>query len=91
MVASTVDQNLELRLKAEIRGDVFVDDVKRGVYATDASLYQVMPRCVVVPRDEADIVAAVAIAREFKLQSQPAEVEHRCQAKHMAPDHHRCF
>ena len=34
------------------------------MYATDASHYQVMPRCVVVPEDEADVAAVVKLARE---------------------------
>jgi FAD/FMN-containing dehydrogenase/Fe-S oxidoreductase len=53
--------------RQRIKGDVFFDQVKRGVYATDASLYQVMPTCVVVPKDESDILAAVEIARQFGL------------------------
>ena len=38
-----------------------------GMYATDASHYQVMPRCVVLPRDEADVAAVVRIAREHRV------------------------
>lgn len=51
-------------LRQQIRGSVYGDLVRRGMYATDASHYQVMPVAVVVPRDEADVVAAVAVARE---------------------------
>ncbi len=45
------------RLAAELRGDVLFDTASRGRYATDASIYQVMPIGVVVPRDEADAAA----------------------------------
>lgn len=34
------------------------------MYATDASIYQIFPLGVVVPRDDADVEATIAIARE---------------------------
>jgi len=52
-------------LRARLRGDVFADLTHRGMYATDASHYQMMPRVVVVPADEADVVATMAVAREL--------------------------
>src|SRR6185295_6558559 len=55
---------LEARLRRELRGDVLFDRFSRGRYATDASIYQIEPLGVVVPRTEADIKAAIAIARE---------------------------
>lgn len=51
-------------LRATIRGGVHADAVTRGIHATDASHYQMMPACVVVPMDEADVIAAVRIAVE---------------------------
>lgn len=45
-----------------IRGDVRVDVYNRTAYSTDASIYRIMPQCVVMPRDEADVVAAVRYA-----------------------------
>ncbi len=41
------------------------DAASRGRYATDASIYQAMPLGVFVPRDDADVAAAIAIAREL--------------------------
>ncbi len=55
---------LAARLTAEIAGEVLFDAASRGRYATDASIYQIMPVGVVVPRDIADVEAAMAIARE---------------------------
>ena len=54
------------RLAAELRGDVLFDTASRGRYATDASIYQIMPLGVVVPRDEADARLALDIARDLK-------------------------
>src|SRR2546423_7100852 len=50
------------RLTRECRGDVLFDIASRGRYATDASIYQIFPIGVVVPRDEADARTALAIA-----------------------------
>ena len=57
---------LARRLRAECRGEVMFDAASRGRYATDASIYQIMPLGVVVPRDEADAKTALDIAREHR-------------------------
>ena len=56
--------NLEARLRREIRGDVLFDAFSRGRYSTDASIYQIEPLGVVIPRTREDAAAAIAIARE---------------------------
>ncbi len=56
---------LEARLKACVRGEVRFDQASRALYATDASNYRQVPIGLVVPLDEADIVAAVGACREF--------------------------
>ncbi len=40
------------------------DPASRGRYATDASIYQMIPEAVVVPRSVEDIEAAMSVARE---------------------------
>ena len=45
-----------------IRGDVFADILHRAAYSSDASIYQIVPGCVVMPRDTADVVAVVKYA-----------------------------
>ena len=52
------------RLTQETRAEVFFDRGRRGLYATDASLYQIEPLGVVVPRTVEDVVAAVRISAE---------------------------
>ncbi|NUZ05594.1 FAD-binding and (Fe-S)-binding domain-containing protein [Piscinibacter koreensis] len=52
------------RLARETGGEVLFDAGSRGRYATDASIYQVMPAGVFVPRDAADVAAAIGIAHE---------------------------
>ncbi|MGB3245728.1 MAG: FAD-linked oxidase C-terminal domain-containing protein [Sulfitobacter sp.] len=49
-------------LAKRVQGDVLFDHFSRGRYATDASLYQMMPLGVLSPRSEDDIRAAIDIA-----------------------------
>ncbi|HEV3166578.1 MAG TPA: FAD-linked oxidase C-terminal domain-containing protein [Isosphaeraceae bacterium] len=57
-------RRLQERLSAETRCEVYFDRGMRGVYATDASLYQVEPIGVMVPRTVSDAVLAVRIAAD---------------------------
>ena len=47
---------------AEVDGEVLFDAASRGRYSTDASIYQVEPIGVVVPRSEEAARGAIAIA-----------------------------
>jgi FAD/FMN-containing dehydrogenase/Fe-S oxidoreductase len=57
---------LEHELKRTVRGEVRFDRGSRALYASDASNYRQIPIGLVVPRDSADVVAAVAACREFR-------------------------
>lgn len=48
-----------------------VDEISRGLYATDASIYQIEPVAVVVPRDPDDVAHALRVARERGLKVLP--------------------
>jgi FAD/FMN-containing dehydrogenase/Fe-S oxidoreductase len=52
-------------LKRELRGEVRFDDGTRALYATDGSNYRQVPIGVILPRDVEDVVAAIALTREF--------------------------
>jgi len=56
---------LELELKRNIRGGVRFDSGSRALYATDGSNYRQIPIGLVVPRDDDDVIAAVAACRKF--------------------------
>ena len=62
-----VCEALARRLRAETGAEVLFDAASRGRYATDASIYQIMPVGVLVPRHENDITTALALARELKV------------------------
>jgi len=58
------DSALAARLKCEIEGEVLFDAASRGRYSTDASIYQIEPVGVVVPKTEHDAQVALQIAIE---------------------------
>ena len=58
-------------LKKAIKGEVLNDAYTLGMYATDASIYQVKPVIVVIPQDESDVKKAVALANEHKVSILP--------------------
>ena len=68
---SSEDAILEARLKDAIEGEVLFDAFSRGRYSTDASIYQVIPQGVVIPRTEDDLAAIVEIAHEEGLSLLP--------------------
>jgi FAD/FMN-containing dehydrogenase/Fe-S oxidoreductase len=55
---------LETRLRRETQAEVMFDRFSRGRYATDASIYQIEPLGVIVPRGCEDVAVALQIARE---------------------------
>lgn len=58
------DSRLAERLRRETEGEVLFGAGDRGRYATDASIYQMEPIGVLVPRTTEDVAAAMAICRE---------------------------
>src|SRR5271168_1489191 len=62
--AHVKESALAVRLRKEVQGEVLFDSFSRGRYSTDASIYQIMPIGVVVPRTEEDALCALQIAVE---------------------------
>ena len=54
---------LENALRRIVRGSVRFDQGSKLLYSTDASMYQVEPIGVVIPRDADDVRAAVQVAK----------------------------
>ena len=57
-------QELARELQDRISGDVRFDQYSRLFYSTDASLYEMEPVGVVLPRDEEDVISAIKMAGE---------------------------
>ena len=55
---------LARRLAREIEGEVLFDPASRGRYSTDASIYQIEPVGVVIPKTGQDVRVAIQIAVE---------------------------
>src|SRR5438552_10806112 len=47
--------------------EVRFDRLSRALYSTDASVYQIVPLGVVLPRSEADVVAVVKACDRFRV------------------------
>ena len=64
--APIVDSDgLRRALETHVAGEVRFDAVSRALYSTDASIYQLQPIGVVVPRTKDDLVAVVELCARF--------------------------
>jgi FAD/FMN-containing dehydrogenase/Fe-S oxidoreductase len=59
--------DLERELRTVVRGDVRFDAASKLLYSTDASMYQMEPVGVVIPRDADDVQAALELSRTHKI------------------------
>ena len=46
-------------LRSLVKGEVLFDEFSRGRYSTDASIYQITPIVIVVPRDTNDVLSVL--------------------------------
>jgi FAD/FMN-containing dehydrogenase/Fe-S oxidoreductase len=66
-----VTEQLIAELKQHVRGDVQFDAMSRALYATDASIYQIEPVGVVLPKDEQDVAEVLRLARRHHVAVLP--------------------
>ena len=64
-------KSLEAELRQCVKGDVILDATSLGLYATDASIYQITPKALVLPRDAEDVRAAVQTAVQHNISILP--------------------
>jgi FAD/FMN-containing dehydrogenase/Fe-S oxidoreductase len=64
--ASVDVAGLHATLTQSITGEVRFDRLSRALYSTDASVYQIVPAGVVLPRSEADVLAVVRACGRFR-------------------------
>ena len=62
VAAETDTRELVEQLRRRVSGEVRFDKMSRVLYSTDASMYQIEPIGVVLPRSEEDVVAVVETA-----------------------------
>ena len=58
-------------LQRATSGDIRTDPVTRTLYSTDASIYQIMPRGVFIPKTQNELQAAVELAAKHKIPILP--------------------
>jgi FAD/FMN-containing dehydrogenase/Fe-S oxidoreductase len=58
-------RELERELQRVVQGEVRFDAGSRALYATDGSNYRQIPIGLVIPRDDNDVIAAVAVCKKF--------------------------
>ncbi len=61
--APRASQDLAHALRRVVRGEVRFDAVSRVLYSTDASIYEIEPIGVVIPRDPDDVQAVLEVTR----------------------------
>src|SRR5271170_4927997 len=64
-VAAFESSDFAKRLRNEVEGEVRFDDLTRGLYSTDASIYQMRPLGVVIPTTTASAVRTVEICAQM--------------------------
>ena len=58
--------NLVDELRGRIGGEVRFDQISRALYSTDASIYQIEPVGVVIPKGADDIQAVIELGKQYK-------------------------
>jgi FAD/FMN-containing dehydrogenase len=69
--ARSADDPTFAQLRDCVAGEVLTDAASRGRYATDASIYQVEPLAVLVPKSDDDVRAAMAICADARIPMLP--------------------
>ena len=64
-------EDLEQALRKRVEGAVRFDKMTRLLYATDASIYQIEPIGVVLPRHAGDVQAVIEVANRFNVPILP--------------------
>jgi FAD/FMN-containing dehydrogenase len=58
-------------LQKHFTGEIHTDTASRILYSTDASIYQIEPIGVLLPRTQEDLIAAVELAAKYQIPVLP--------------------
>tara|TARA_Y100000590_G_scaffold228669_1_gene258012 strand:+ start:19571 stop:22468 length:2898 start_codon:yes stop_codon:yes gene_type:complete len=58
-------------LKRVVEGEVKFDSFSRYLYSTDASIYQILPIGVVLPKSKEDVIATIELANQYNVSILP--------------------
>lgn len=71
MEVTSIQQKIIDLLHSNTTAEILRDDLYLGLYATDASLYQMRPIAVTIPKTEQDIIGIIRIANQNELPILP--------------------
>lgn len=60
-----------LALGNVLKGDLFIDDLHKRLYATDASVYRILPLAVICPKVADDIITVIKFVTKHKISLIP--------------------
>ena len=58
-------------LGPQLDGDLRTDDMTRALYATDASMYEIQPEAVLIPKHAGDVQVALEVADDYNVPVLP--------------------
>ncbi len=58
-------------IKSILQGELLDDKLSIGIYSTDASIYKIDPKFVLLPKDEEDVINILKIAYKYKISILP--------------------
>ena len=64
-------ENILQRLKDIVSGEVYDDDLSRLLWSTDASMYQVLPSVIVIPKNVDDVINTVKFCWKYNIPIHP--------------------
>jgi FAD/FMN-containing dehydrogenase/Fe-S oxidoreductase len=64
-ISQTLAEEIAAKLKQQTRAEVRFDNASRALYASDLSHYRQVPTGVVIPKTVEDVIATVAVCREY--------------------------
>ncbi len=64
-------REIALELQKRVEGEVRFDRFSRLLYATDASMYEIEPIGIVLPRNKGDVQAVIEVANKFSVPILP--------------------
>lgn len=64
---SEVLADLSNDLKKRITGELYTDSANRALYSTDASIYQIEPLGVMIPKTQDDLIATIEAAAKYSV------------------------
>jgi len=54
------------KLESVIQGEVIYEKEMRNFYSVDASSYQIIPKVIVIPENEKDVINTIKIAKKYE-------------------------